>query len=293
MRWWCLSVLTALPWPVAAEPLEVFADSYPVAYFAERIAGDAGVEVVLPVPADHDPSLWSPSIEQIAAFQEADLILLNGAGLAGWTATVTLPNARVVDTSADFGDRLIETESVTHSHGEEGEHSHTGVASFIWLDPELAAIQAQAIREALEALLPDQLAVLRSNYAGLADDLSTLDARAKEVAALADGARLLASHPRYQYFARRYGLDIVGVSLEPTEAPDPDQLAELDRRLAERPAGLMLWEAEPTMEAREAMRARALTEVVFPTLANRPANGDFVEEMNASLSRLRSALQAP
>ena len=69
--------------PEAAEPLTVYVVNYPLRYFAERIGGEL-VRVVFPAPADVDPAHWSPDAETVAAYQAADLILLNGAGYARW-----------------------------------------------------------------------------------------------------------------------------------------------------------------------------------------------------------------
>ena len=105
--------------PVAEETtdkLVIYTVNYPLAYFAERIGGDL-VEVVFPAPADKDPAYWSPDADTIAAYQGADLILLNGAGYAKWVDRASLPSSRLVDTGAAFADRLIEMESATtHSH---------------------------------------------------------------------------------------------------------------------------------------------------------------------------------
>ncbi len=75
-------IAAVLPVPVISEekPI-VYTVNYPLYYFASRIAGDAA-EVVFPVPEDVDPAFWMPGTEEIAAFQKADLILLNGAGYA-------------------------------------------------------------------------------------------------------------------------------------------------------------------------------------------------------------------
>ena len=284
--WICAALVAG---PAAAQTLTVQADSYPVAYFAERLAGEAA-EVTLPVPPNRDPAFWTPSIAEIAAYQAADLILLNGAGLAQWTTRATLPRARILDSSAGFADRFIGTEGVTHSHGPEGEHSHAATASFTWLDFRQAALQAEAVAEALKRLLPHEAAMLDANLRALAADLSALDAEASAIAALAAGRPLLASHPRYQYFARRYGLDVESVEWEPGEAPTAEELVELDTLLEAHPATVMLWEAEPGAEAAQALDARDISVVVFTTAANRPAEGDFLGAMRANLARLRSAL---
>ena len=57
-------------------PLVVAAVNYPLAYFAERIAGTVA-DVRLPVPAKVDPAYWSPTPDDVLAMQAADLIVLN------------------------------------------------------------------------------------------------------------------------------------------------------------------------------------------------------------------------
>ena len=109
-------------------PLLVYAVNHPLACMAERIGGEA-VQVEFPAPADEDPAYWSPAPEVVLRYQEADLILCNGAGYAGWLERASLPASRTVDTSAAVAERLIGLEeAVTHAHGPEGEHSHTGTA---------------------------------------------------------------------------------------------------------------------------------------------------------------------
>ena len=62
----------------ADQVLSVYTVNYPLAYFAERIAGDQA-RVVFPAPSDVDPAFWQPDRETIRTYQQADLILLNGA----------------------------------------------------------------------------------------------------------------------------------------------------------------------------------------------------------------------
>ena len=95
----------------------VAAVNYPLAYFAERIAGDA-VEVKFLAPADEDPAFWTPEGKALAQYQNADLILLNGADYAKWTLRMSLPQARCVTT---FRGEPIEEKGKAHAHGKEGE----------------------------------------------------------------------------------------------------------------------------------------------------------------------------
>ena len=131
-----LASTVALP-AFAQNRATVAAVNYPLTYFAERLAGDRA-DVLFPVPDGSDPSFWRPGIADISAMQGADVIALNGAGFANWTTKVSLPRSRIVDTSKGFSDQYIKTETITHSHGENGQHSHTGTANYTWLDFGLA-----------------------------------------------------------------------------------------------------------------------------------------------------------
>ena len=68
----------------AANPkqnLKIYVVNYPLQYFAERIGGDK-VDVFFPAPSDVDPAFWTPGREVVRQYQQADLILLNGADYA-------------------------------------------------------------------------------------------------------------------------------------------------------------------------------------------------------------------
>ncbi|MCH5377988.1 MAG: zinc ABC transporter substrate-binding protein, partial [Planctomycetes bacterium] len=139
----------------AARPV-VYVVNYPLKYFAERIGGD-GIDVVFPVPVGEDPAYWNPDDQTIAGYQGADLILLNGATYAKWTAHVSLPPSRIVNTSQGFENEYIQLEDqVVHRHGPGGEHAHEGYAFTTWLDPRLALQQAATIQRVFSERWPDR-----------------------------------------------------------------------------------------------------------------------------------------
>ncbi len=271
----------------AAEPLAVFAVNYPLAYFAERIGG-GNVDVVFPAPPGIDPSLWSPDAETVAAFQAADLILLNGANYAKWTARVSLPASRSVDTSAALADRLVPLEAVvTHSHGPSGEHSHAGWASTIWLDPTLALEMGIAIRDALVELRPLTEDAFNAGLGALETDLRQLDRDLEAALTGVVDRPMLFSHPVYQYLIARYGLDARSLHWEPTEMPDEKAWDELAAMRDHHPAETILWEAEPLPATRRRLEDLGLRVLVYDPAADRPAEGDWLSVMRSNLAALR------
>ncbi|GFE50341.1 hypothetical protein So717_20940 [Roseobacter cerasinus] len=276
--------------PVAAqEKPRVVAVNYPLQYFADRLLGDSA-DVIFPVPADVDPSYWRPSIADISMIQSADLILLNGAGFATWVDRVSLPRTRLVNTSMALKDRFIVTESITHSHGDGGEHAHEGLASYLWLDPMLALAQAEAIATAVvarnlapEAEVADRLAALKS-------DLERLDAKARTALSGAQDVAIIATHPRYQYFARRYALSITTLEWEAGAMPTFAELAELERRAGETEARILIWEAAPPEEALVAAQSLGLHSVIFPPLAQEEPDIAFDAALDRAITAISNAV---
>lgn len=284
-------MLSAAAFPLAAQDRPVVAtDNYPLAYFAQRLGGGE-IEVLFLVPEGTDPSFWRPGIADIAAIQKADLIALNGAGFSTWPTKASLPRSRTIDTSAGFEDRLIQTETVTHSHGEGGEHSHTATANYTWLDFSLAMEQAKVLADAMIRQMPDRAAQITAEREALLEDLSELNDMAADTADGASETTLIASHPRYQYFGAAYGLSISSLEWDSQESPTEAQWESLQALKAETGAKLFLWEAEPSAEARERMSAIGLIDVVLAPLAMPPAGRDFIDVMKESLERFNGAIK--
>jgi zinc transport system substrate-binding protein len=276
---------------LAAEQLTVYVANYPLQYFAERIGGKH-INVVFPAPAHVDPAYWMPDAPTIAAYQQADLILLNGARYAKWINKVTLPQFRMVNTSAGFKDQYIESaEILTHSHGSEGQHAHESLAFTTWIDLSLAAKQAKAIAEVLSRKMPNLSDIFQNKYAALENDIMALDRTIKEIVSKDRARPLMVSHPVYDYFTRRYGLNIKSVHWEPDEIPTNEHMMELNRILKEHPAKWVIWEGEPKKESAEQLKTIGVNSLVFNPCGNTPDQGDFLSVMRQNVKNLKPAFQ--
>jgi len=273
----------------AADRLTIYTVNYPLAYFAERIGGEQ-VKVVFPAPVDIDPAYWMPDQKTIASYQKADLILLNGANYAKWVGKVSLPCGKMIDTSRKFKDRYIVTKDVsTHSHGAEGAHAHESLAFTTWLDYSLAAEQARAVADALGRKRPALMKEFSRNFESLRKDLMVLDSEIMRIVSTAPGMPLIASHPVYDYLARRYDLNLKSLHWEPDEVPGHGQLAELRKLLETHPAIMMIWEGEPLQESLDKLSSMGIKGLVFSPCANAPDEGDFLTVMKDNLKGLQNA----
>ena len=286
----CLG-FTLLAWAESRAAPTVYVVNYPLQYFAERIGAEQ-VRVVFPAPADEDPAFWKPDVSVIAAFQAADLIVVNGAAYAKWLKTASLPKSKIVNTSVGFKADYIEArDAATHSHGPGGEHSHSGVAFTTWLDMRQAAQQAEALRAALSRLLPQQKSGFAQRYADLERDLLALDQRLDAIAGKQRAQPLLASHPVYQYLARRYGLNVQSVLWEPDVMPDAEQWRALQGILQTHAAAWMLWESAPLPATVDKLQTLGVKSLVFDPCGNTPAQGDFLSVMQQNVKNLEQAFQ--
>lgn len=271
---------------------QVYVANYPLQYFATYLVGDL-VEVHFPAAPGEDPAFWQPDDATIAKYQAADLILMNGASYSKWVETTTLPDEKVVNSSTSFSDHFIEIQDVlTHSHGPEGEHSHSGTAFTTWLDFTQAIQQARETAKAIEPLVAkDKTGEIQKRLKELTEVLQSLDNRLLNLGQFLNGEPLIVSHPVYQYMARRYQLDLHSVHWEPETVPDDKAMDELKALLQKYPAKWMVWEDTPAPESVEKLKVLGLGSVVFNPCGRAPEKGDFMTVMKANVKALEEAFQ--
>jgi zinc transport system substrate-binding protein len=260
--------------------------NYPLHFFVTQIGGSK-VDAIYPISADVDPAYWEPGAEDIILYQEADLILLNGAGYAKWVDKVSLPPSKMINTSLPFQNKYIGLEGgQSHSHGPDGEHEHKGFAFTTWLNFRNAKLQAEEIKEALIKLIPENKNIFEKNYSILAREIDDLDKQMNELANSFSDEILFASHPVYQYLSWGYGLTIESFHWEPDEMPDELMWEEFDNRLSKLKANIMLWEDDPLPEVKQELLKRGIKVIVFNPGANTPPTGNFLSLMIKNIVNL-------
>lgn len=268
----------------------VVATAWPIEWLARRLAGDL-VELRCLLPAGLSGEGFQPTAEQIVELGEADLILAQGAGYEAWMSTASLPQSRVVVTSAGLD--LIEIETETHSHGRAGEHSHGGADPYTWGDPALLRAQAEAVREALATIgVPsDRLAAaaaeLDTELAALADELRGLGESL-------EGWRALSAQGHHRYLARALGIDLRTLERQADGSLSSHEARHLEEWLDGAPGALALWDDDPGEML--SLLPTALHHVVLDSPLSGPGKGggaatyDYAQRFRANLERLARAV---
>ena len=198
----------------------------------------------------------------------------------------------MVNTAKKFKQQYIYTKDVvTHSHGGEGKHAHEALAFTTWLNFEMAAGQAEAIAAALGRRRPALKGKFQNNLNSLVGELKALDQRIQKITSQNKSMPLIVSHPVYDYFTQRYGLNIVSVHWEPDEVPTKQQLVELQKILNDHPARWMIWEGEPVPKSVDELKTISVDSLVFDPCSNSPDRGDFMSVMQRNIDNLSKAFK--
>jgi zinc transport system substrate-binding protein len=259
------------------------ASLYPLAFAAQRVAGDGWEVVDLTPPGTeaHDVEL---SIRDRAALDDAELVLYLGD--LGFQPQV---EAAVEETPAEVV-RAAEGLDLLEGHEEEGELFDPHV----WLDPASFSAIVERTADGLAEVDPDGADGYRTRAAELVSDLDAVDSRYREGLSDCRSDTLVVSHEAFGYVAARYGLKQLGLAgLEPEGEPTVATLEEAAATLSAGDARAVFYEAGE--EARRIAETVAADAGVIPlplsTLESEPPSGDYLSVMDDNLEALRRGLE--
>jgi len=207
--------------------LKVVTTVAPLADLVRQIAGDR-VELVQIIPDGTDSHTFEPRPSDARFLQQADLVILNGLHLETPTQAMADANKRPETPYLLLGDNTIGQQdwlydfSFPEAEGDPNPH--------LWLNVPYARNYALLIANQLSAQDPANAEYYQGNFAALAARMDQLDqAIFQSVATVSSGnRRLLTYHDSWAYFARRYGLEVIG-AIQPSDfaEPSPREVAAL------------------------------------------------------------------
>jgi len=278
----CLIAFLLGAFSSASASLRVVTSFYPV-YVATLnvVDGVDGAEVhnlAAPhVGCLHDYQLTTADARKLS---EAGLFLANGGGMETFLDKVRAQNPDLKIVEASAGIPLIEG------------NPH------VWVSPPLAARQVDNIAAALSAADPANAVRYAANAADYKAKLAALAQRMESELSPFAGRPVVALHDALPYFARDFGLDIVGViEREPGHEPSAKELAETVDLVRAKDVKVLLAEPQyPDKTAQTVARETGARVYQFDPVSTGPsdpqeAKGAYLRAMEKNLAMLRQALR--
>ncbi len=217
-----------------------------------RAVGQERVDVFSLLPSNTDPHTFQPGARDVAQVADAGLVLSIGLSLeADWledlvrnaasgpSVVVALGNDIDPLYFQELQDGHEETEAGAHDEEADGDEEmtdspdddHGPLDPHFWFDPLRVKQAVNSIAAQLSTLDPEGQASYRENAAVYNEELDALHTWIEErVARLPEERRLLiTSHDSFQYFAKRYGFEVVGAifPVSTDSEPTAQELASL------------------------------------------------------------------
>lgn len=228
----CLGLCAAATPARAGAEFRILTSFYPMYLLTANIAGGIdGVEVENMAEQNvgclHDYALRTGDMRLISS---ADVVVINGAGMESFVDRVIGDMGKpVIDASAGIeliGDDGHDEDE--HDDDDHDGHDHGDVNAHIWMSPRQAILQVENIAAGLIEADPAHAQSYRANAERYKERLRALDAEVSALLEGAAGARIVTSHPAFEYLARDYGIEIVAsLGQEPGEMPRTREMAEL------------------------------------------------------------------
>lgn len=290
-----------------ADGPQVVASFYPLAFIAQRVAGDdVSVENLTQPGTDSHGLELDP--QQVAQIVEADLIFLqDGYQPAVDEATAQNAEGQVLDAADVVHLRPApgHDHEQDHEGGHHGDHrgaNHQGdhhghdheLDPHQWLDPANMIALTKAVSAKLAEIDPEHAAAYRQRGDELVSDLETLDGAYTTGLAACERDLVVTSHNAFGYLGEAYGLHTVGIAgLEADAEASPAAMTQVAELVETEGVTTIFHERLVSPAVAEALAAEAGVEtaVLDPIegLSEQTADEDYISLMESNLAALREA----
>jgi len=205
--------------PNATTGFEVVTTVSPITDIARNVAGNV-VHVDGLIPEGVDSHTFEPTPGSARLIQKADLIFLNGLHLEDPTLRLANANHKPGARIYELGPHVISQSQYVYdfsfpkSGGKPNPH--------LWMDVAFAIKYAELIRDQLIAAYPAGAARFRSKATAYIALLNRLNAAVQTAVNTIPtvNRKLLTYHDSFAYFAKHYGLQVIG-AIQPSDFAEP------------------------------------------------------------------------
>ena len=285
------------------DKVTVVSSFYPVYLLAQEVtAGAEGLQLLnMAQPQTgclHDYEL---TISDMKILEQADVLIINGGGMESFLtqALERYPDLKVVDTS--HGIELLEAGTHHHDHEEEADlheeeetdphagHNHEG-NPHIWLSPERAAMQTEAIAQALSMYLPEEKEIFHANAEAFHEEVHTLQEQAEDIALPAEEYTAV-FHEGFGYLAELFHMEpAVELFADEYQIPSARELAEAAEEAEAHDIRFYLTAADNGQKYAEVLAAeRGESIILLDPLTTKDENGlSYMERMYRNIEAIKA-----
>jgi zinc transport system substrate-binding protein len=282
----------------------VVASFYPLAYVAERVAGEHAEVVNLTSPGvePHDLEL---SVQQTAEIAEGDLVVYEKGMQPAVDEAVAQHGPEQVVEATEVVNLAPLTEHTDEAHAENEGHAEDEAAQgeahadhgdedlHFWTDPARMIDLAAEVRDRMAEVDPDHADAYRADFKDLKADLEDLEQAYEDGLADCGVDTVVVSHDAFGYLGK-YGLHFEPIAgLSPDAEPSAAHLAELSDLIRDEGVTTVFSEtlASPAMAETLARDLGVETAVLDPIegLSDETADEDYLSLMRSNLAALEEA----
>lgn len=299
----CLTGCSALGGEGSASGRQITAAFYPLAFAAERVAGDH-LDVVTLTEPGQEPHDLELDIRRTAEIEKARLVIYESGFQPAVDASVEQNAEGAVLDAAEavelrpYDDHEAGHDAEEHGHEEDHEsehdgHDHGDLDSHFWQDPLLMADFTDALADELAEVDPDHADAYAANAAEVRADLEELDQEYADGLASCTIDTVVVNHDAFGYLTR-YGLHFESITgLSPGATPTVADRARLEDLVSEEGITTVFSEALGSKQAARSLAddAGVTAEVLDPIegLSENTSDEDYFSLMRSNLAKLRKA----
>jgi zinc transport system substrate-binding protein len=283
------------------ENIAVVTSIFPVADMVRSVGGEH-VDVTFILPAGASPHTFEPKPSLVKKITRARIFFMIGAGLEFWAekfVKLAGPGLKTVVLSEKVS--LIHTTldhyEAEHHYGKPhiSERESSFANPHIWLDPGIVKLMVNEIVAVLSKVDRQHEKFYRQQGRKYLSELDNLDMMIKAEVDVFKIKEFVSFHASWDYFARRYGLEPVGViEAAPGRNPTPIQIKNIVDQIKRHNIQAVFAEPQLNPRAAEVIANEAKVKVLLLDPLGGPGmkrRGNYIDLMKYNLNVLQEAMQ--
>lgn len=281
--------------------IKIVTSFYPLAFFAKEIGGDY-VSVTQLIPDNTELHNWQPTVLDIVATNQADILIYNGAQLDTWfkddiLSSINQTGKIIIETTKDI--QLI-PHSTNDYLGEFNAHDTDRYDPHTWISPYIAQIQAEHIYTAISEKDYAHQEYYTQRWNELNQRFITIDTLFKNELSTKQKDAIFVTHMAFGYLAERYGFKQYGVvGLSADEQPSASTIASIIDLMIEHEIYVIyidpIYSDDYAQTLKYTLESKTEKNIQILTLylASGIIDGmDYFEQLEKNLENLKIGLQA-